>query len=160
MHCKVFELNTRKIPAVERMDASELEDRTDLEFISCVADYVEDISDSQRDFEIRDLCLSLDCKAFVKFDLQNEKICFKDGFAQRYFSSALEAFKDRASKITLEEFSGVSGKVQELKNLIEDKYDIYIRFEGDALVCFDKFVREHLDTDTTYYFGGVVDYHY
>lgn len=153
MHGKIIELSRESVSKDERITES---DFFDVGFIGHYADYVDSVTEENRRnvileflsfLENRKCILNGDMKSFT-FDF-----CAKE----KFFLEKFEKFKSLANEITLKDFSNYNTNVYRLQNLLEDD-EFFIHCDG-AFYKIDYFIREFAD-NSTWYFGGVVDYHY
>ncbi|HHW57980.1 MAG TPA: hypothetical protein GXX15_10030 [Clostridia bacterium] len=155
MHGTIFQLEEKPLRFEE--DFACEEDFYD-DFVKVIADYVNE--DIDRDAEIRYFVEYLKKYKEIMYDPQEYSIIFPKGFREEYFSERFFNLKKFVQELTLEEFSTDSTKVWILKNLINEKYGIYIYSRQSSWITFDEFVRCNLKEGQKYYIGTVLDYHF
>ncbi|MGH2331793.1 hypothetical protein [Thermoanaerobacter mathranii] len=153
MHSNIFQLEEKPLKFEE--DYACEEDFYD-GFVRTIADYVSD--DVNREEEINYFVEHLE-KYGVIYNPKEQSIIFSEGFHTKYFNERLLDLKKIVEDITIEEFSTDSTKVWILKNLVEEKYGIYI-YHKNSWETFDAFVRYRLEEGKKYYIGTVLDYHF
>lgn len=126
-------------------------------FVGIIADYVSE--DVDREEEINYFVTYLG-KYGITYNSEEQSIIFPKGFKEEYFSARFFNLKKFVEELTLEEFSTDSTKVWILKNLINEKYGIYIYSRQSSWITFDEFVRYNLKEGQKYYIGTVLDYHF
>ncbi|SDG49155.1 hypothetical protein SAMN04244560_02440 [Thermoanaerobacter thermohydrosulfuricus] len=125
-------------------------------FVGIIADYVSE--DVNKEEEINYFITYLG-KYGIIYNSEEQSIVFPEGFKAKYFSERFLKLKKIIEDLIIEEFSTDSTKVWILKNLIEEKYGIYIYHKG-SWRTFDEFVRYNLKEGQEYYIGTVLDYHF
>lgn len=153
MHSNIFQLEERPLKFEEDYICEE--DFYD-GFVGTIADYVS--NDVNRKEEINYFIKYLK-KYGVIHNPKEQSIIFPEGFRTKYFSERFLNFKKIAEDITLKEFSTDSENIWILKNLIEERYGIYIYHEK-SWVTIDAFVRYRLEEGKKYYIGAVLNYHF
>ncbi|SDF51992.1 hypothetical protein SAMN04244560_00854 [Thermoanaerobacter thermohydrosulfuricus] len=153
MHSNIFQLEERPLRFEE--DYACEEDFYE-GFVGTVADYVSE--DVNREEEIKYFVEFLK-KYGIMYNPEEQSIVFPEGFKIQYFRERLEKLKKIVEDITIEEFSTDSTKVWILKNLIEEKYGVYIYYKK-TWKNFDEFVRYDLQEGGKYYIGSVLDYRF
>lgn len=161
MHSRIIQMETK--PVKDRLSVDRFDDHW---FIGSVADYVDE--DYERDDTLDTLreifSTAGDCIEF--FDGEDGcGVIFKDGFREAFFATGYKAFQDALSvlkeRATLEKF--VRGEIwQELYDLnaaYDNEAGYYISNDELGLKTLARFIR-HMKTDTRYYFGGTLDYHF
>ncbi|ERM91233.1 hypothetical protein O163_11415 [Caldanaerobacter subterraneus subsp. yonseiensis KB-1] len=153
MHSTIFQLEEKPLRFEEDFVCEE--DFYD-DFVGIVANYVSE--DVDREEEINYLVKYLE-KYKIIYNSEEQSIVFPEGFKGEYFSERFFKLKKFIEDLIIEEFSTDSTKVWILKNLIEEKYGIYIYHKG-TWKTFDEFVRHNLKEGQKYYIGTVLDYHF
>jgi len=153
MHSTIFQLEEKPLRFEE--DFASEEDFYE-GFVGIIADYVSE--DVDREEEINYFVTYLG-KYGIIYNSEEQSIVFPEGFKAEYFSERFFKLKKIIEDLTIEEFSTDSTKVWLLKNLIEEKYGIYIYHKG-AWKTFDEFVRYNLKEGQKYHIGTVLDYHF
>jgi hypothetical protein len=153
MHSTIFQLEEKPLRFEE--DWACEEDFYD-DFVGTIADYVSE--DVDREEEINYFVKYLGQYGII-YNSEEQSIVFPEGFKAEYFSERFFKLKKIVEDITIEEFSTDSTKVWILKNLIEEKYGIYIYHKG-SWKTFDEFIRYNLQEGQKYYIGNVLDYHF
>ena len=89
----------------------------------------------------------------------------KEGFHTAYFASEYEAFTKElhafCEKLSSESYANgsLNSSLFSLETAYDDEYGFYIDNDETGLVTLNRFLRS-AKTDTKYYFGGTVDYHF
>lgn len=161
MHSRIIQMETKPVKHVICSD-----DFSDHWFIGSIADYVDEDYDSEDTLDtLRELFSTAgDCVEF--FDGEDGRgVIFKDGFREAFFAQGYTAFQNALSslkeKTTLEMFIG-GGIWQELYDLnaaYDNECGYYISNDELGLKTLSRFIRL-MKTDTRYYFGGTLDYHF
>lgn len=154
MHSLIIELEKKPIKKNVRVNESRFYNN----FVGSVADYVADLeSEEKRKEEIKFFAESLgDC---IVFNEENETITFNKDAKQMYFKKSYEEFVSLVSNLTLNEFSTSERTMHNLMRLINYEYDYYIYTENEY-ATLDFFMRCLVEPGETYYFGGVIDFHF
>jgi len=154
MHSTIFQLEEKPLRFEE--DFATEEDFYD-DFVGVIADYVSD--DVDRDVEIQYFVKYLE-KYGVKYNAKEQSIIFLKGFKEKYFKERFFKLKEAVQKLTFENFIKDTLEVWEIKNLIDEKYGIYIYSNESSWMTLDEFVRCNLKEGQKYYIGTVLDYHF
>ena len=135
-------------------------------FVERIADYV--AHDDNRDGTIEWLKESFSAGAsFISYfsDETGEGFVLKDGFHTAYFASEYETFTKElhafCEKLSPESYAdgSLNSAMFSLETAYDDEYGFYIDNDETGLVTLNRFLR-YAKTDTKYYFGGTVDYHF
>ena len=128
-------------------------------FVGTIADYVD--GDINREKELEFFQNTLGSTAHFstpdEFQIVNKNDYFRSKFM--HFTEQLRIM----GIYTLEQFSGdtpsdIDFDFYKLRKSYSDKFGVYIEWEGGTVPIAD-FLR-HADTNTTYYVGGIIKYHY
>ena len=154
MHGKIIELSREHVNKGERITES---DFFDVGFIGHYADYVDSVTEENRRNVILEFLSFLENKRCI---LNGDMKSFTFDFyaKEKFFLEKFEKFKCLANEITLKDFSNYSTNVYRLQDLLEND-DFFIHCDG-VFYKVDYFIREFAEDNSTWYFGGVVDYHY
>ncbi len=167
MHSRIFELTPTCLPRDEQLSEPQLEE-LESEVRGSIPPHIDYFQELQqtgaRADSIQWLHEFLEAKEpFCTFDEKKETIVFHPGFRNAFFAHRFEELKQAVEKLTLDQFSqendtndGLS--VYRLKKMVETTDGFYVFGEGGYLQTLDTFVRE-LQYNTTYYIGGILDYH-
>lgn len=162
MHSRIFQLEEN----IEKLENSLLtEDEIIYNhnwFLNSVADYVMDISEKDEDIEWFINSIKEKCNDFLEIDNKQKSITFLPGFKYRYFIKRFNYLKQQINEIKLDDFCEEwSISIELIKNAIEDKFGFYIFNEYYGLITLDSFIRSlPNDSQVTYYFGSILDYHF
>lgn len=135
-------------------------------FVERIADYV--AHDDNRDGTIEWLKESFSAAtSFICYfsDETGEGFVLKEGFHTAYFASEYEAFTKElhafCEKLSSESYANgsLNSSLFSLETAYDDEYGFYIDNDETGLVTLNRFLRS-AKTDTKYYFGGTVDYHF
>lgn len=135
-------------------------------FVERIADYV--AHDDNRDGTIEWLKESFSAAtSFIRYfsDETGEGFVLKEGFHTAYFASEYEAFTKElhafCEKLSSESYANgsLNSALFSLETAYDDEYGFYIDNDETGLVTLNRFLRS-AKTDTKYYFGGTVDYHF
>lgn len=167
MHSRIFQLEESKKEVEDNfLKENEIIDNY-YWFLNRIADYVVDISDEKvRDENIKwfvdDVLKTKNDENLFEVDDEQKSITFFPGFKYRYFVKRYNHLKQIVNEIELDEFCKQwSIKIDEIEDTIEDRFGFYIFNEEDGLITLDSFIRSLPNTDEiTYYFGGILDYHF
>ena len=160
MHSRIFQLSTERIDKDEYLCSSHYESYEDI-FIGAVADYVADSEDREEDIKwigdsYKDIKVSHN-------HVDDTMFTFKKGFAKKYFKDRYKEFKDISSKMTFEDFAGITDttgmSVYRVKQCMENTWGFYIYSSDFGTISLDRFIREHMEEGKPYFVGGTVDYH-
>lgn len=157
MHSRIFEVSTSPFSSVG--DHYDFDSPSHFMFFSPSVDYV--VNSEDRKDDIHWLKRYLDTYYGVTFE--GDSFSFDFHYKNNYFESRLVELKQMVRDITLNEFSGQNQeawmKNYRIEQSIEDKlgFRIYSEFGGNTSI--DQFIRDS-KPNTTYYIGGVGDYHY
>jgi hypothetical protein len=162
MHRRVYQVRVSKIDPSDYVQPYDVSDRL---YYSVGADYVIDVED--RHEELKYLMESLK-NVFVKGPEQFSFQIAEDG-KEHFFKTGYERFRELCAQMTTLSLDAFIGKesgpekkpmfllMYELEEAYGSKYDNYV-YEDGTLEPFSEWLR-HADTDVTYYFGNVLDYH-
>lgn len=167
MHSRIFQLEEIK----KEVENNFLKENEIIDnhywFLNRVADYVVDISDEkERNTEIKwfvdDVLKTESDENLFEVDNEQKSITFFSGFKYRYFIKRYNRLKELVNEMELDEFCKQwSVTIDNIEDTIEDKFGFYIFNEDDGLITLDSFIRSlPNDDEITYYFGGVLDYHF
>ena len=153
MHSRIIELSKTPIEVENRICES---DYYDNDFIGSVADYV---TSCDRTDAIEWLAGYLKNKGVIT-EFNTETMTFTEDVKEKFFRDKFEDFKKLASELTFEEFAkDKSGfKLYLIQNCIREKFGFYIHYDG-CYWTLDDFIRDCVDNNETWYFGGALDYH-
>lgn len=155
MHSDIIELGYNPIKKDEWVEESSFYG----DFVGTIADYVYDTKESDRIERIRYFVQTMGSEEIIIFDEKTESITFSESAIGIYFKNAYNEFMDLASSMTLSDFANSDLKPYKLSKLTERKYDYYIFMDG-MYHTLDDFMRFIVEPNKSYYFGGVVGYHY
>ena len=161
MHSRIIQMETK--PIEHKISPDDFNDHW---FTTSIADYVDEDENSEDTLDtLREIFSTAgDCVEF--FDSEDGcGVIFKDGFREAFFATGYKAFQDALSvlkeRATLEKF--VRGEIwQELYDLnaaYDNEAGYYISNDELGLKTLARFIRL-MKTDTRYYFGGTLDYHF
>lgn len=160
MHSRIFELSTSPIHRKERITSYGIPEW----FCGSIADYVDDISESEREGE-----LTWFVSRFGEHcSRAGDKISFGEKVKESYFAAKYRTFISSlsAALCTLKDFSGASEDTNlpmvmfRLQESYEDRYSFYVYdHDIEELLTLDSWVRR-TDLSKSYYLGGVIDYHF
>lgn len=156
MHQHLFELSISPIPETERVDQYSFE-TGDIPH----ADWWQD--EENRLKAIDNLALWLG--NYVTVNKKDETITFRPGFKQAWTRNKFEIVKTLVREIAQmseEEFTnnGASA-IANLKWTVDDDFGTYIYSHEDMYsMTIDQFIRETDLDNTTWYIGGIIDWHY
>lgn len=174
MHSRIFQLSTSPITPDEFITTRDISDAS-FNFVGEIADYVDDIPESQLTSEYvglyRDLAHANDATPFSvnMVKLSNgapETLIFSEGFPQGYFRKKYAEFREVLRKLDAVDAAqfaddptgNVAYLVFLLRSAHNERFGAYIWINGD-LLTLDEFVRT-CELNTPYYFGNVLDYHF
>ncbi len=163
MHSRVFQVSKSKIAPSDYVQPFDISDRL---CNNGVADYVTDVDDRAEELK------------YLMGDFKNIFVKGPDQFSfqiaesgkEHYFKPGYKRFRELCalmSTLSLDAFigkeSGPENKpmyllMYELDEAYQNKYGYYI-YEDDTLEPLCEWLRD-ADTDVTYYFGNVLDYHF
>lgn len=166
MDSRIFELSKKPIFPSYRLCSRDLDGTT----IDCVADYINDIDDAVRKNSIEDLSRN---GLTIDFDketvtLSDRKAYFKESYAEMI--NLLEVMKDT----TIDDFSNpvdteneynqraldLAENIYMMNSCYNTELDIYVCTKENGIQTLDDFVRNVWKDDTSYYIGGIIEYHY
>ena len=161
MHSRIIQVETE--PVKDLLSVDKFDDHW---FIGSIADYVDE--DYEREDTLNTLreifSIAGDCVEF--FDSEDGcGVVFKDGFREAFFAAGYEAFQDALSALkertTLEKFirGGIWQELYDLNAAYDNEAGYYISNDELGLKTLSRFIRL-MKTDTRYYFGGTLDYHF
>ena len=160
MHQNLFELSLSPIPEDERVTEASFE-TGDIPNADWWCD------EDNREEAVRNLTSMLDtyCPNLVECDLENGTITFLPGFDREWEHQKFMTAQSIARHITLmneEEFIGGGGSaITRLKWAYDDDFGTYIYSHEDMYsMTIDQFIRETDLDNTTWYIGGIIDWHY
>lgn len=155
MHSRIFQFSSEPLTEDDYITEFDLDEW----FVGKIADCA--VESSSREYDLEWLASFIEPHGAV-VDQEKGVVYFPKGFKASYFKKKFKEFKKSADELTLEVFAGIESdgdfKMYLLKSLIEDKFGFYIYIEYLHLQTLDNFIRK-LEEDTTYYIGGVIDYH-
>lgn len=156
MHASIIQLFEEK---VDRNNFISEEDFYDSSFVGVIADYVQDVTDKERENLVKDF---LEMCAEKGAEVGDDYVIFTKEFKENHFRHNFNKLKELMEKASLDDFINDRMFAYNLQMYVEDRFDTYI-YEGDRGLSypksFDSFVRE-VEVGLKYYVGGVVDYHY
>lgn len=154
MHEKIIELSKEKL----EKDSYITEDQFYSGFQGWIADYVDDqIGDEARTDVISSFAESLvnEFSEFVSYDTSSVSVTFKEGFNEAFARSRIRMIKDTA--LCANDCKDFHMLAYKLHTLIGNPFGTYIYQDGITFTEVS-FLRSVIPG--TYYFGGVIDYHY
>lgn len=157
MHSRIFEVSTSPFSSVG--DYYDFDFPSDSMFFSPSVDYI--VKSEDRKDDLHWLKQNLDTYDGVTFE--GDSFSFDFRYKNNYFESRLAELKQMVRDITLDEFSGQNQEAWMKNYRIEQSIDdqlgfrIYSEFAGNTSI--DQFIRDS-KPNTTYYIGGIGDYHY
>lgn len=155
MHSRIIQLGVSPIHEEDYIQEHSVPDW----FFEIVADYVDE---SNRKVDIQGLkhCLS-DSERYAEWDENAGTMTINDvkSFQDTYFKQRFTQLQELVSTFTLQDFTE-SHNAYALSSLIKERFGFYI-YDGSTLMPLDSFVRSlpHY-SDTTFYIGGTLDYHF
>lgn len=161
MHDYIYELSSRPIPENERYSLFDIPDW----FHGSIADSVYDADGDERELAIESFVRSLgSCCSY-----EDGVLRFTGNVKEGYFKGSFEAFQEAAARLATTDYREFSGQehshefiraMTNLKQAYEDKFDHYVYLkDSEELIPMDSWMRD-LDLSESYYFGGVIDYHW
>ena len=155
MHQHLFELSLSPIPEIERVDQDSFE-TGDIPH----ADWWQD--EYNRLEAIDNLALWLG--NYVTVNKKDETITFRPGFKQAWMRNKFETAQTIALKIirmTEEEFEKWGTvPVMELSQRVDDEFGTYVYTEAEGYaMTLDSWIRFTDLDNTTWYIGGIIDWH-
>lgn len=164
MHSRIFQIENYPIFEDERLSSADFD--CEHWFVREIADYVCDVDAREENIDmfIDDVIKPLgECAELVQ---ESGQVYFTlhHGFREKYFVERYKRFCTILQKlslsITLEDFASgeVGGDMYALKSAYNDRYGWWVNSE-DGLYTLDDWIR-HAQTETKYYLGGVLDYHF
>lgn len=158
-------METRPIEDIGKIEPSNY--YMDHWFLYSIADYVDDDCDPDDTIEtLMQMFTVADAGLIETFkDEDGEGVIFKEGFVRAYMEREYKAFeqalRDLRAKATVDAFcqNKLGLEMCQLRETYDDKFGFYIQNEDEGLVTLTSFVRS-IKSDTKYYFGGTVDYHF
>mgnify|MGYP007039811124 CR=1 FL=1 len=162
MHSRIFQLSEKRIPESEYMQLSFYYDHW---FTNEIADWIDE-SDRNDDIE---WLKSVYSDGVVYGEDDNGQYLIVES-KKKIFAPKFEEFKrflGKLQNVSLEDFSksvdGCGDDVFYLCDAYEDKLSFYVALKGDydvtETITFDYFIRR-CRTNTKYYIGNTIDYHY
>lgn len=161
MHSRIIQLETK--PVNHKISPNDFDDHW---FTTSIADYVDEDYESEDTLDTLCEIFSTvgDCVEFFE-GKDGRGVIFKDGFQEAFFAAGYKAFQNALSALkertTLEKF--VRGEIwQELYDLnaaYDNEAGYYISNDELGLKTLSRFIRL-MKTNTRYYFGGTLDYHF
>ena len=159
MHQNLFELSLSPIPEIERMTENSIE-------IGDIPNADSWCNEENRDEAIRRLVSTLYtcCPGLVKANLKNGTLTFRTGFKQAWLRNKYEAARAIArsiARMSEKEFSnrGASA-ILNLKWTMDNEFGTYIYAHEDFFaITVDQWVKENKMDGTTWYVGGIIDWH-
>ena len=161
MHSRIFELSERPVPTDERLCLESVPDW----FFSSISDFAEDISDEDREDEIKWLAEYFHnlCTA------EGDKLTFDPATPEKRFKRNYSKFLEKAAALTAMSYEAFCGRMGgrvleytlfELNDAYEDKYGFYV-YEPESLNLrpINAWLRE-ADLTKPFYVGGIVNYHW
>ena len=157
MHSRIFQISEQPIQQEDYINETYFYDHW---FLNRIADYVNDDTDRQDDIEWLKTCCSDDGISFGE-DKDGAFLIIED--KHKFFEKSFARFQECLSNLlnkTLDDFISYSMSMDmyRLNNSYNDDCGFYTYHDGE-LVTFDEFVR-YYKTNTKYYFGATIDYHY
>lgn len=162
MHSRIFQVSREPIEPAGYINTFDIPDH----FQSGIADYVDDVDDRQAELDF----LMKSFQGILEPGPEENSFCVTDESRERYFQGSYQRFREICAllqTITLGAFIGtepgpgrkpVSLFMYELNEAYSVKYGYYI-YEDDELQPLNQWLRE-ADSDSVYYFGNVLDYHF
>ena len=129
-------------------------------FCPWIADYVDgDLNDDMREHIIEDFLSRFGDNAIVITPLNNcaHGVHFEitEGYLESLRDKCLQGFKrDVANSESLSDLRYATA------NYLEDVFGTYVYEEGAGVMPVLRWLTEWADENTTYYIGGVIDYHW
>lgn len=163
MHSRIYQVIEAPLPIEERMTSGDIPEW----FCNSVADYVDDIEESERAEDMEWFCAAFhgDCD----INAETGEITFSADAKKHYFEQKYQEYREILGKlqaVSFEEFAGiVSGtgterNVHMLGDIYAKEYGFYIvDNEESEVITLDAWVR-HTDLTKTHFLGGIVDYHF
>lgn len=153
MHNTIFEISTEPFNPNHMMALYEIEDND--WFFGPIADYIVQIVDEEEIISMIEE--TFDDIPHITLDLDEKSFYMDKQFKLDHFEDRFNQIKDMVGGMDIHTFIDNSTISYKIMSLLEDKYDLYIYWDGE-LITFDKFAREAVP-GKKYYFGSVFDYH-
>lgn len=163
MHSRIFQVSKTEIDPSYYVQPGDVWDRM---HYNGAADYVTDLDDRSEEVEyLMQSFAHVFAKGPDQFSFQ-----IAEGGKEHYFKPGYRRFRELCAlmiTLSLDAFIGketgpenksMSLLMYELNEAYEDKFGYYI-YEDDTLEPLCEWLR-NADTDVTYYFGNVLDYHF
>ena len=152
MHSRIYQISKTPVDMDDYIDEEKYYDHW---FTNSVADYVDGDTDRENDI-----------KWFVKFlkskdmilESNDESFTLGENVREKYFKEKYDALKECMENMSFKKFCSDSLALYKIQMHIEDKYDFYIHHDG-AYQTIDNFMR-NVEDGQTWYFGGILDYHF
>lgn len=156
MHSRIFQVGTQPIVKADYIKKSFFYDHW---FLDQIADYVLDDTDRQDDIE----WLKGYAKQGITFGADENGEFFTITDKNEFFKTKFKAFKDALQKLstmTIDEFvTDINNlDIYEMQQAYNETHGFYVCY-NDGVLTLDEFVR-FAETDTKYYIGATIDYHF
>lgn len=156
MHSRIFQVSTQPIDKSDYIKNSFFYDHW---FLNEVADYVDDDTDRQSDIE----WLKGYHKQGITFGEDENGEFFVVTDKNKFFEKAFERFKDALDNLTSATLDGfakgdLNYDMHCLNSFHNETRGFYV-CEDEDLQTMDTFIR-YAETDTKYYIGATIDYHF
>lgn len=159
MHSRIFQVSEQLIDKSDYIKESFFYDHW---FLNEVADYVNAKTDRQSDIEWLKGCH----KQGITFGADENGEFFIIVDKNKFFEQKFNAFKDALQKLsamTIDEFVADTNNIDmyNMRQAYNETYGFYTCNNGycDDLHTMDEFIR-FAETDTKYYIGATIDYHF
>lgn len=174
MHSRIYEVSTSKIPMYDRLTSNKVYKLLEDECVERFFDYIVDIKDpKKRSDEINWIVNYLGTIQNIK-----GQIVISERIRNKFFKEKYNSFIKYAktlSTATFDDFKSnklygtdsVNYNLFLLKDSYNEKNGFYVfnrqAPEGEQLMTLDSFMREQMFNphgSRTYWFGGILDYHF
>lgn len=157
MHSRIYQVSTQPIDKSDYIKESFFYDHW---FLNEVADYVDAETDRQDDIEwLKDFCET----GGITFGADENGEFFIIVDKNKFFEWKFKAFKDALQKLstmTIDEFVADINNLDmyEMRQAYDETHGFYV-CDNDDVKTLDELVR-FAKTDTKYYIGATIDYHF
>lgn len=156
MHSRIFQVSTQPIDKSDYIKESFFYEHW---FLDQIADYVDAETDRQDDIEWLKGCY----KQGITFGADENGEFFTITDKNEFFKTKFKAFKDALQKLsamTIDEFVNDECHLDmyNMRQAYNETYGFYV-CEDEDLQTMDTFIR-YAETDTKYYIGATIDYHF
>lgn len=161
MHSRIIQMETK--PVKHKISPDDFIDHW---FTTSIADYVDEDYDSDDTLDtLREIFSTVGDSVDFFEDEDGRGVIFKDGFREAFFVQSYTVFQDALSalkeKTTSETFirREIWQELYDLNAAYDNEAGYYISNDELGLKTLSRFIRL-MKTNTRYYFGGTLDYHF